>query len=454
MTTAPDRPQTPAVTGAPRPAPAIQSALRWSIVDGLLHAVMLGVSESYLGAFAVELGHNDTALALLATLPPLCGALSQLLAPLLALHLGSRKRLVVAGAALQGLSHVGFAAIALSQSSNLFWLLLAKTGFWISGMVIAPPWNAWIGSLTEGVERARYFLRRTMACHMALLVSFLLAGQYLQRGRPLNVLSHFAVLFAVGLVARCLAAFALHRQSDPEPPPTVRVRLRDRLRRAGRAGPWKLVFAIGLLQFGAHVAVPFFTPYMLRTLRLELDTFAFLTAVTIIGKAISLPIWGIFAGRVGLSVAMTLSVATISVVPAVWVWAETFPDLVLVQLLGGVGWAGFEYVSLQLLLGNAPKGSSVEFFSLSSALTGALQLAGSMTGSMLLNHGASYHTVFLASSILRAVPLILLTPVAASLGRGLRLQRLWLRLVSVRPTGGAERRPVVTDVEAQRSREN
>ena len=45
----------------------VDRALRISIVDGILFALMLGASESYFGACAVSLGHGDTALALLAT---------------------------------------------------------------------------------------------------------------------------------------------------------------------------------------------------------------------------------------------------------------------------------------------------------------------------------------------------------------------------------------------------
>ena len=40
---------------------------------------MLGVSETYLGAFAVELGHGAERLALLATLPLALGAVAQLM---------------------------------------------------------------------------------------------------------------------------------------------------------------------------------------------------------------------------------------------------------------------------------------------------------------------------------------------------------------------------------------
>jgi len=165
--------------------------------------------------------------------------------------------------------------------------------------------------------------------------------------------------------------------------------------------------------------------------------------VTIVAKALTLPLWGGVVKRWGLGPAMALSVGTIACVPTIWIWATDIPQLVFVQVVGGLGWAGFEYVSLQLLLGRAPKGSAVEFFALSSSLSATLQLIGSLGGSTLLAAGASFHLVFLTSSILRAVPLLLLTPVATHLGRGLALQRLWLRLVTVRPSTGAERRPLL-----------
>ena len=83
------------------PPSELKRTLWWSVADGVLHALMLGLSESYMGALAVELGHQDTALALLATVPPLLGAVSQLLAPWLVLQVGSRKRMVVGGALLK-----------------------------------------------------------------------------------------------------------------------------------------------------------------------------------------------------------------------------------------------------------------------------------------------------------------------------------------------------------------
>src|SRR3954463_12396468 len=55
-------------------------SLKVSAIEGAVSSVMTGTSESYLGAFAVALGHSDLHLALLTTAPYVCGAVAQLLA--------------------------------------------------------------------------------------------------------------------------------------------------------------------------------------------------------------------------------------------------------------------------------------------------------------------------------------------------------------------------------------
>src|SRR5262245_63517623 len=91
---------------------SVDRALRISILDGVLFALMVGASESYFGACAVSLGHGNTALALLATLPLFAGSMAQAFSGPLVLWLGTRKRLVALGAFVQALSHLGLIAVS------------------------------------------------------------------------------------------------------------------------------------------------------------------------------------------------------------------------------------------------------------------------------------------------------------------------------------------------------
>lgn len=409
-------------------------SLRLSVLDGLLYAVMVGVAESYLGAFAVDLGLGDTALAMLATVPLLVGALSQLATPLWVRLLGSRQRGVVAGAALQVVSLLWMMGIALSGDDHFANLLGAKALFWFGGGVITPAWNAWMGTLTADVHRERYFARRSALLHLALLGAFMLGGVLLEGGAD-----RYPLLFGLAALARTGSAVVLARKSDPGAvaPGGAPARVWPRMRRALAAGHFRTAIFIALLMFGAQISVPFFTPYMFRTLGLSKLGFAALISASILAKSLAFPVWREVAERRGMRQALIVSTGLVCLLPAFWTLTRGFPELVGLQIVSGVAWGGFEYLTLQLLLRDAPGDADVEFFALANSLSGLLQLAGSAVGGLILARGdVPYETVFLASSAMRGVALGVLV-----LG-GLRLpfrgpmRALVTRVLSVRPGAG------------------
>lgn len=429
------------------PSDPVRRALRLSTVEGMLHATMVGVAESYLGALAVELGHRDRALALLATVPLLVGSCAQVLASPLASWLGSGKRLVVSGAVTQALTHVAFAAIAWTGSRNFELLLGAKILYWVSGMLIGPPWGAWMASLVSGQARERYFAWRSAAVQSALLTAFGGAGWLLwhAQSRGASPLPSLALLNAVAVGARGLSALSLALQSDPRPTERTRSYHWSRLATTAGVAEWRPTFYVVVLMFGAHTAVPFFTPYMLRVLSLDYAEYALLLAVPITTKALISPLLYRAASRAGMRHLLTGATALVALVALLWSRATSFQDLLLAQAVSGVAWGTFEYASYQLLLSSAPQTHQVEFLSMANTLIGTAQLSGALLGASLLTSGRwNYNEVFLMSAVGRALPLGLVAlwvPLRAPV-----LRLLW-RVVSVRPAGGTLQRPIVAPSE-------
>jgi MFS family permease len=392
---------------------SVDRALRISLIDGVLFALMLGVSESYFGACAVALGHSDTALALLATLPLFAGALAQALTGPLLLLFGSRKRLVACGALLQAISHLGLIVVS-ALSIQSFWLLLALVLlYYVSGMVIVPAWGAWMGALTEHRDRERYFALRSTCVSLSMLGAFLWAGYRLRDAAAQHDVAHaYALLFAVGFIARLCSSCMLWKQPDPLP---VR---RDSLRRvlartrsALKSDGFRLAAVLGLWMFGAHVSIPFYAPYMLKTLGLGYDGFALLCAVQLVAKTVAFPCTHRIAARLGLERMLVASIALAAIVAFIWGTAAGIAGLVLGQLLSGGAWACYEFASFQLLLRSARPSQRVEFLAMSASFGGFMQLGGALLGSFLLsNAGLRYREVFLVSAMGRALPLLLLIP--------------------------------------------
>jgi MFS family permease len=432
------------MNAAATPAQA-QRALRFSLGEAMFHAAMLGLSESWLGAFAVALGHEALALALLATVPLLVGALAQLVASPLATMFRGRKQLVIAGAVVQAFAQIGFVAIAATGERRLWPLLLVKTIFWTSGAVIAPAWGAWMGALTEHGSRSRYFAVRSSLAETALLLAFGGAGVWLHGADPSESLGRFTAMFVVALVARTVSAAFLVGQWDPGAttaetrPPIVRS-----IAEAATSSRWRTAVYLGVMMFGGHVAIPFFTPYMLRVLHLDFGTFAFLLSLSIFAKAVSFPLCHRIADRIGLRRLLVVSGIGVAALPLFWAVFSDVWLLVLVQLVGGATWAGLEYASFQLLLQSSRAEHRLEFLSLASSLSGALQLAGALTGSALLG-GIGYAGLFVASALLRGIALVVLVVAVRHLELAARVPRVFVRLLGTRPNAGAIRTAVLED---------
>jgi MFS family permease len=404
---------------------------------------MVGVSESYLGAFAVELGHGPTALALLSTVPFLVGAMSQFFAPRLAIALGGRKRLVVCGAAVQALTHGGLFAIAATDDRRLWPLMAVKTAFWISGSVIAPAWGAWMAALIRGAARRRYFAVRSGMVQGCLLLAFATAGWFLHsaHGRA-SELRTFSLLFLVALVARAASATALAVKPDIDSGRGDDVGSLSRLRRAARAGDRRVAIYVALLMFGAHIAVPFFTPYMLRNLGLDYGEFAALTSVSVLCKAVAFASLQHALSRVSLRTLLAVGGFGVACVPLFWASADGVSPLVVAQAMGGVSWACVEFASFQLYLAGSPPRLRLEFMAIANALTGAAQVVGGVLGGLLISRaGLTYELIFALSSLGRALPLALLLALPAQLLTA-QLPRMLTRLVSVRPVAGGVHRPI------------
>ncbi|MCA9607217.1 MAG: MFS transporter [Myxococcales bacterium] len=414
-------------------------SLRLSVVDGVLHAIMLGATESYLGALAVELGHRDIALSLLVTIPLAVGALSQLAGPRLVRWLGGEKRAVVAGVLLQAFTHLAFFAIAWTGTDSLAALLTAKIVYWASAASHAPAWSSWMARLVPARVRGRFFARRMWIYQVVLLAAFLGAGFWLDEARARGaVLLGFGALHLVSLVARLGSAAVLSRKSPfGEPPPRRRPALTTVLAR----GRWRVAVFVALLLAGAQLAVPFFTPYMLEELHLELGAFALLTSLSIAAKGISFPLWRIASTRFGARPVLAVSGALIASVPVFWFFSADLSTLAFAQLLGGVAWAGYELTSLQLLMGDAPEDGAVEFFALASALSGLTQVAGAIAGGWWLRTGVlGYTEVFLASAVARGAALLVLLFVPSPRRR---VAAVLTRFASVRPSAGATATPLL-----------
>lgn len=160
--------------------------------------------------------------------------------------------------------------------------------------------------------------------------------------------------FLIALLVRSISVGALALKIDPDAATVSPHSTLQRVRIAIGSGRWRVAVFLAVMMFGAHVSVPFFTPFMLRTLQLGMLSYSLLCAVALLCKALSFSLWRRMAEHFGMHAVLLTSVVLTTLLPVQWVWASSVSALTLVQIVSGAAWGGFEYASLQLLLRDAP----------------------------------------------------------------------------------------------------
>ncbi len=435
----------------PRDPERLRRDLRSSVNDGVAHASMVGMGETYVPAFALALGHGEVAAGLLAAAPLVLGAALQLITPAGVRHLGSHRRWVSACAALQAMTFAPLVFGAMQGSLPLAVLFATMTIYWAAGFSCASAWNSWMATLIPVRIRGPFFAQRTRSTQLALLMTLIGAGVLLEWSASQGLaLAGFGSLFALAAFARLVSSHFLGRQTDVHPdahlgedPP------RTHLVHQMVSGPTGRLFTfLVAMQLGVHVSAPFFTPYMLKELELSYGQFVALTAAAFVARAALLPWMGDFIRRYGARRLLGLASWGVSPLAALWILSDRFEVLLALQLFAGVAWGAYE-LSVQLLFFEVAHGPNrLRLLAVYNLANSGAMLVGSLLGGWMLQHlslGAeAYHLLFLVSFGGRAASIALLARVPSIV---VHRRPIVTRIAAVRPSAGAIQPPIVAALE-------
>ncbi len=429
--------------------------MRLSMADGATYALMVGTAEVYFLADAIRLGASAFELALVVGLPLACGALGPLLALRRLSRARSRKPLVVGAALGQALILAALGLVDLAGAASPASLIGLICLYQICAQGAGTGWASWYGDLVPREVRGRYFSRRTRLVHLSTCIGMLTGGLLLDRLEPGpagDALSAelggagFGTLFLVAAAYRLFSALLL--AASPEGPfrgVPDRMRVERFLRTQRGTGAWRLVLLVGSLQFFVYLASAYFAPFMLGELRLDYLEYTAANLWLVIVKVALLPLWGRWIDQYGPRSILALALVLVALVPLPWVFASGLGLVLVAQTLSGISWSGFEVSNFALLLDSGYRRTRLHLFAAQSIMNGGAQLAGSLTGAMLLPWiDGGYRVLFLASCVGRMVVALAMPAVvppargAPGIGRG----RLALRMVGIRPGGGPMHRPV------------
>lgn len=367
--------------------PRVEQSLQHSVRDGVAYSVMSGVGETYFAAYALFLGATAAQVSLLAAVPPLFGAIIQLLAAWLERRVGSRRALIVGGALMQAFTWFPILWLPYFFPAHAIPIMVSCIVLYYGWIGLgAPLWSSMMGELVPSRKRGRFFGGRTQLMSMSSFVALIVGGLALEFFEVRDdARLGFIIIFTIAAAARLYSAYQLACMYEPEAPVSAAPRpsLLPRWRRKHDAQFLRFSSFISATNFAVSIAGPFFTVYMLRDLGFSYLQFTAATAATVIMQFMFLRAWGRLADNFGNRAVMVATGLLVPIVPVLWLISHHFVWILFVQALAGWAWAGFSLAAGNYLYDIVPADRRSSYWATHNFYNSLGTCTGALVGGVL-----------------------------------------------------------------------
>lgn len=379
-----------------------------SVSDAFFYSLMVGLGESYFGAFAVAVGYSELVAGLASTLPLIGGGLLQLFTPHGVKWLGSYRRWVVAGAILQGLSFIPFAISAYLGAMPVWFFFLVGTLYWSFFMGTVPAWNAWLHSLVPNRIRTRFFSRRNFLSHSATLLALIISGIALEFGRAGgHVLKVFSFLFLLSAFLRFISSFFLWRQTEDKE--SV-----EQLKIVPLKNVWgnflhdrygKILFFVLFFKMAVYFSAPFFTPYMLKDLKMSYWVYMMILSASLVGKMFIMQMISRFSKKMNYERLLLFASWGIVLIPIFWTFSRNSFYLIPLEVCSGMLWGCFDLGLFLTIFNHIPEDEQTSVLTSFNFLHMIAIILGTSLGALTFDYLAledfRFYMIFGLSGLLR-----------------------------------------------------
>ncbi|MBT3464401.1 MFS transporter [archaeon] len=421
-------------------------SLKNSIWSGAFFSLMVGFGESFFGAFAVFLKANNFELSLLTTLPKTLGNISHIFSNKLLNLFKSRKHLISTLIIVQILLHIPIGLVYYFGKLQISFLIFFVTLYWICSQLILSPWTSWMGDVVHKEKRGSFFGIRNRISGLSSYVSFLLGGYILEHFSTSQIMEYygFLILFLLAMIFRIVSLIFTLLQYEPKNSQFKEVNFNfiKFLSHANESNYGLFVLYISMMYFGVFICSAYFTPYLLIDLGFNYSLFAIISSASMIAKFSSMHIWGELCDNYGTMKVLALTGYIMPFVPLLWVFSSNVPYLIIIQLISGFLWGGFDMASFNFMYdvtNRKTRAVSVAYYNI---LIGILSFLGSMIGWVVVYFNSlpisSYLLTFVFSFVIRLMASLFfiqklkeVRKVEKITGRG-----LLIKAFTIRPTSG------------------
>lgn len=409
---------------------------------------MIGIVDYYLIPLALLLGLNAEQIGWLVAIPNLVSSFSQLFAVPVVRWAGDRMRLLLIGVAIQILFLIPLALVSITRVSHaLVWLTVLVTVYKTVGGLVGPAWGSLVSEYLPAHRRGHYFGWRARILSVAGMANLAFWGFFLylfkKEGRTTT---GFFLLFIAASLARVASWTLLSRMTNLPWKPTSESEFTFWmfLRRFRESNFVKFVFYVAAVTFATNLAAPYFSVYMLNTLKFNYLVYTAINFASVLTGLITFPIWGRHADSVGNAKVLKTTGLLTPIVPLLWMFTTNPYSLIAIELFSGLVWGGFNLCVTNFIYDAVTPSKRVRCLGYFNLINGVAIFAGAALGGWMSGRlpplvGSSLVTLFLISAVARLLAVFILGPHFREVREGTRAVssvQLFFSVVGIRPLIG------------------
>lgn len=348
-----------------------RQAVASSAADGL-------ASGGFLAAFALILGASNFHIGVMTAIPFIVQPL-QILAVVLVERMRVRKVFAVTAYFVAYAMWIPIGLIPFFMdvpnpgAIAVMLFLIALRG--MANAFVNTAWNGWLRDIVPQEIMGRFFAHRLRLATIASAIAAILAAVYIdwwKASGPTDEIFGYSYAMLFGSVVFGFAAvFFMARMPEPQmaAPVGPRSSILNSLGAPFRDRNFKQLIKFTLMwNFVAHLAVPFFSVYMLVNLEMSLTAVVGLGVLSQVFNIVFLRVWGPIVDQFGSKAVLYLSSSLYFLVILGWTFttmpeahALTLPLLVFLHMLIGVASAGINITTTTIRMKMTPAAQSTSY---------------------------------------------------------------------------------------------
>lgn len=326
---------------------------------------------------------------------------------------GHRKRIVLAsGGGLSRIALLGLAFVPFfADGDTAIWIVIVLAsirGF--LGYFGLPAWTSLTADVVPLGMRGRFFASRNFGMSISALATAPIAGLLLDR---FSGLDGWQIVWFVAFATGAASTWCFAQIPDPHPKADVVEREAASSRNSVFADVladrnfMAYLLSTAIFNVALQASGPFFNVYLAENLHASGFMIGFLTGIMSITSLIGLLFFGRVMDDRGTKWLMVATGAVIPILPAAWLLVSEPWQVIPINLLAGLLWAGYQLAVLNMSIVIAPPEKRARYAATFHAVTFAAAFAGPLLGGWVIG-AIGFRAVFVLSAVGRALGTLIL----------------------------------------------